>query len=97
MYDRSEKRATIGFAMIVCYVKLSELLETINFLSLRFRVGRNLSVTFALEVYLSFFCRRRRRRVNLSFCSPQIAKHLPNSSAIICGSVDRDVYKERVS
>lgn len=27
-------------------------------------------------------------------CS-QIAKHLPNSPSIICGSIDRDVYKER--
>ncbi|CAI6362504.1 unnamed protein product [Macrosiphum euphorbiae] len=28
-------------------------------------------------------------------CLEIIAKHLPNSPAIICGSVDRDVYKER--
>ncbi|XP_022160860.1 follicle cell protein 3C-1 [Myzus persicae] len=28
-------------------------------------------------------------------CLEMIAKHLPNSPAIICGSVDRDVYKER--
>ena len=28
-------------------------------------------------------------------CLEIIAKHLPNSSAIICSSVDRDVYKER--
>ncbi|XP_060849392.1 follicle cell protein 3C-1-like isoform X2 [Rhopalosiphum padi] len=28
-------------------------------------------------------------------CLEIIAKHLPNSQAIICGSVDRDVYKER--
>ncbi|XP_050438145.1 follicle cell protein 3C-1 [Adelges cooleyi] len=28
-------------------------------------------------------------------CLDIIAKYLPNSSAIICGSVDRDVYKER--
>ncbi|VVC36444.1 Hypothetical protein CINCED_3A019087 [Cinara cedri] len=28
-------------------------------------------------------------------CLEIIVKHLPNSAAIICGSVDRDVYKER--
>ncbi|XP_050548953.1 follicle cell protein 3C-1 [Daktulosphaira vitifoliae] len=28
-------------------------------------------------------------------CLDIIAKYLPNSPAIICGSVDRDVYKER--
>lgn len=29
------------------------------------------------------------------FCLFQIAKHLPNSPVILCGSIDRDVYRER--
>lgn len=29
------------------------------------------------------------------FAFIQIAKHLPNSPTILCGSIDRDVYKER--
>lgn len=52
-------------------------------------VVSSILVSVRLAFYIDF-----NGNIFLSFL-PQIAKHLPNSPVILCGSIDRDVFRER--
>jgi hypothetical protein len=49
---------------------------------------------WAADAYLKLCGNKSITVILFSF---QIVRYLPNSAAILCGSIDRDCYKERVS
>lgn len=47
------------------------------------------------DQFETFPCTLNGKRLCINKCLDTILKYLPNSSAIICGSIERDCYKER--
>lgn len=52
------------------------------------------TMLWAADAYLKVCGNKSITVILFSF---QIVRHLPNSAAILCGSIDRDCYRERVS
>ncbi|CAO1417443.1 unnamed protein product, partial [Diamesa tonsa] len=70
------------------------------FLSGQFKKGsgeqpKGLPALMMHEIEGSFSCNSVGNKMCINKCLDSIVKHLPNSASIICGTIDRDCYKER--
>lgn len=69
------------------------------FLSGQFKKGSNEQPkgvpALIQETEISYPCNPTGNKMCVNKCLESIVKHLPNSPAIICGTVDRDLHRER--
>lgn len=69
------------------------------FMSGQFKKGSNEQPTgypaLIQETEMNFPCTAGGTKLCINKCLETIVKHLPNSPAIICGTIDRDCHRER--
>lgn len=69
------------------------------FMSGQFKKGSNDPPTgypaLVQETEITFPCTSTGTKMCINKCLETIVKHLPNSPAIICGTIDRDCHRER--
>lgn len=71
------------------------------FLSGQFKKGSNEQPkgmpALTQETEFSYPCNQAGNKMCINKCLESIVKHLPNSPAIICGTIDRDCHREKAS
>jgi hypothetical protein len=53
------------------------------------------SAALIQETDINFPCSPTGNKLCINKCLESIVKHLPNSPAIVCGTIDRDCHRER--